>query len=66
MHDALRQMFVGLSSIFVAPTVDMPQPNLRITLPPESATKAIGQDFSRIAGDFQRAMGKADQLEFKI
>lgn len=69
MDDAFRQMFIGLSAIFYAPANCLPRPRTLITLPPKSATQAIAHDFSRISGDFNRAIDKIEnekQLEMEL
>jgi hypothetical protein len=60
MSEALRQMIVGLSAVFFAPTGSLPAPSLSITLPPDSAQQGIGFDFRHVAKDLNRAI---DQIE---
>ena len=51
-------MLIGWGSILLAPSGHLPSPSLRITLPPENATQAIGFYFSHISRDFNRSVDK--------
>lgn len=67
--DFLRQLAVGAGSIFFVPGGLLPRPQFTVTIPNGTATEAIAGDFSRIAGDLERAVNKvehASQLEFSI
>lgn len=69
MSEVLRQIFLGVGAVILAPADRLPRPNFRITLPPENAHQAIGYDFSRVAADFKNSIEKterANQLEFKL
>lgn len=69
MHNLLHHVVLGVGSIFLAPAGGMPQPNLRITLPPRCATEALGRDFSMIGRDFIRATDRvehAEQMELSL
>lgn len=69
MSEALRQIFLGVGAVILAPADLLPRPHFRITLPPENANQAIGYDFSRVALDLQKSVGKvenANQLELKL
>lgn len=69
MVNTVRQMLMGLSSIFLAPSGRLPRPAQHITLPPENASQAIGFDFSNISRDLSRAVDKVKnqkQLEFEL
>lgn len=62
MHEALRQLLIGASSICLSPAGTTPPPKYRITLPPESATQAIAYDFGAVGGDLNRAIEKVRHL----
>jgi len=69
MNDIFQQMLIGMGSMFLAPFGKFPRPSFRITLPPQSASQAIGFDFSRVAGDLNHSIDKvenAKQLELKL
>jgi hypothetical protein len=63
MKEATRQFLVGFGSIFFAPFGAIPQPGLRITLPPNSASEAIAHDFARVSADLEDAIERVEQAE---
>ena len=69
MNEVMRQFVCGVGAIILAPSGQLPFKGLRITLPPENATQAIGFDFSRVAKDLRRSIEKvehAKQLELGV
>ena len=69
MKEAPRQFLIGFGSIFFAPVGALPQPGLRITLPPNNAADAIAHDFGMVSADLERAMERvehAEQLELGV
>ncbi len=56
-------MIIGFGSIISPLGAQLPKPSLRITLPPQSATSAIGYDFSKVAGDLYRSIDKIKHAE---
>ena len=64
--EAIRQILIGAGSIFLVPMGLLPRPELTVTILSGTATQAIAGDFSRVAGDLQKAITKvenATQLE---
>ncbi len=69
MKEIIHQILLGFGSILLAPADRLPPPSYRITLPPDSATQAIGFDFSNVARDFIKATDTVEnqrQLEFGL
>lgn len=63
MGEAMRQMFIGMGSLILAPFGGLPHPGYRITLPPENATQAVAFDFSHVANDLSRSIDKIEQAK---
>ena len=63
MKEVIHQLLLGMGSVFFAPFGAWSPPALRVTLPPENAPRALAHDFAQSAGDFQRALQKAEQAE---
>ncbi len=69
MNDIVRQMLIGVSSLMLAPSGVLCRPDIRITVPPENFSQAIGFDLSNVAGDLTKAIDKVehkDQLELPL
>jgi len=69
MREILRQILIGSGSVFLAPWGSLPAPEVRITLPPETAAQAVGRDFSNVSSDFKKAINAIEnerQLELKL
>ena len=61
MKEIIHQMLLGMGAVFFAPFGAWPPPTLRITLPPEDATRALAYDFAQVAGDFHAAIAQEEQ-----
>jgi hypothetical protein len=67
--EIIHQFLLGIGSIILAPANVLPLPDVRITLPPENASQAVGHDFARVSHDFKNAISKieqANQLELEL
>lgn len=65
MNERLKQVILGVGSLILGPANVLPQPGLRITLPPENSSIAIARDFGMVGRDLTRELQKketADQL----
>jgi len=63
MGDCLKQIILGISSILLAPANALPQPGLRLTLPPQDARGAIAHDFSAVSRGLDQEIVKAEGAE---
>ncbi|MEI6035077.1 MAG: hypothetical protein WCS65_12465 [Verrucomicrobiae bacterium] len=54
MGDCLKQIILGIGSILLAPANAIPQPGLRITIPPQDSMAAIAHDFSSVSRGLDR------------
>ena len=63
MKEAAHQFFIGFGSIFFAPFGAIPQPGMRITLPPNSGSEAIAHDFARVSADLEDAIERVEREE---
>jgi hypothetical protein len=69
MFNVIRDILMGYGAIILAPSNHLEKPYLRITLPPKSASQAVGVYFSYASKDLHRAMEKVRnerQLELNL
>jgi hypothetical protein len=65
----IKNFLIGYGSIILAPMNHLAYPDLRITLPPESALQGIAHDFSAVARNLRHSISKVQderQLELNL